>query len=192
MKNAKIQAAGGDTQETMNKKKTWKEVTPENVRFDYDMYKLYFDEIGPAIVGSKNHKQKSCLVVPEEWMTVAEESLGFLALENYSLKVRANVDNQPPPPDMKYTLSGSAKRNQGINKAGIQRYNAIFDTIKEQRAANDQCGKKYLQENKTKYTNKKECIAANVEERAKKRQKGLDEVRCIELPEELLATITEV
>ena len=194
MTNLKVKERAHELGNTIpTNKQVWREVTFENVRDSYELYYMFYSEIGKAVVGGMRHKKYVCQHEPEKWMTVAEEALAFLAIENYKEKILAQVNNQPPPSVMKYTKNGTAKKNGGINTAGIKRYNELYDYVKaEWQKGSNPYGMQFKRDYQNKGQKKTNDKMNEAEERARKLADGVEQARSDDLPAEMLEELEQM
>lgn len=171
-----------EEQEKMNKRTKWREINVDNIRGkdDYGNYKYFMDEFGPAIIGVDDYKKFRDEKSPDEWMTIAEESFVLVSLENYGELVEQQVRYNSKVKPM-YTENGKAKRNQGYTKAGIDKFNEIFEKVVENRK-DKTFGERYLKEKKEEVRKGKASKEESWLAKATKRENGWTGAKCLAIP----------
>ena len=83
----------------------------------YSIYKHFMDNYGPKLVGHTRWEELRGEKTPEECMTPYEEAFGLVTIENYEESVKEKVNNNRSITP-KWTLNGTARRNQGYAPEG--------------------------------------------------------------------------
>ena len=78
-------------------------------------------------------------------MSLSMEAFGLLTLENYHDACKDYVHHHVRT-DAKYTVSGTARRNQGYTQKGIDRQHELYVAVSKLRKAKTTFGKRYLEE----------------------------------------------
>ena len=151
----------------------FQEVTAENIRDDYDSYLHFMDEYGPRLVGLDKFNSVVAKKTPEQWMTRSLEAFGLVTLENYHETVSDSVyKSQPCPTPAKFTVFGTAKRNQGYKQEGLTRHRKLGEMVDEGRKKNKEYGEKYLKEKQEEMAEKGNRGKKRKLEAAEEREKG--------------------
>lgn len=85
-----------------------------------EAFHWFFSTVVRIIVGATRYKVVSEATLPSEWATVSDEAFGLLILE----KIGGDED---------WTEAATARRGMGWKKEGIERFNAIYKSVKESR-----------------------------------------------------------
>ena len=168
----------------------WSMITADDMATKYDKYRDFMDHYAPRLADKDEYY--TCLLrkTPDQWLTPEMEAFGLLLLQNYEESIDASLRNLKKP--TKWTLNGTAKKNQGWKTDAIDEYNSILKHVKNYRrvaaAQGNSFRDRYLAE-KVEWDNAKKCRGKIKKELARQeREKGYSEC-CTDGLDELMRSM---
>lgn len=117
------------------------------LREDPDIMEYILDELVILVVGKPTFKRKVATENVEKFVTVSDEAFAVLAYENMYDTAKSIGHNMKTNPGMSLSEASDgayptkwtsnrrgAKRNQGWDNKGIERYNQLYKKVKEDRS----------------------------------------------------------
>ena len=99
------------------------------MRNNEDTFEWFMNNIIPCVVGKENFSLR-VLKLPSTWVMVSSEAFALLCMENYHDHILDIANHVPNKRSSKYTADGcGAKKNQGWNKEGLQRFKALVHLL---------------------------------------------------------------